>query len=345
MNRMGWCKKRNAVLTLVFMAVVFCCNMAGALQRQLEKEAVSNPVIPDSAVYVGIGEAVMMVDPSTGERQLIAGSTRGGGIDLNYGGFDLEDGENLVAVTYSDGVKIVHVDRLTGDREILPGLGDYFVEAVVIRRETAGTYVILDQVRGVVRLDPGDGSHDVLMTGYIMGLFVNDLDFEADGDLVMAGPGYGVIRVNAPGGGRITIADYETGSGEPVGSPKNVAVLPDGDYAFTNGSSNVLRVNPDTGVRTILSGSGTGTGQNFSDPDCLRVNSDGKLIVWDIGLEAVFEVDPSSGNRRVISSSTLGVGTGPDLFKDLTGFHSRFMAVDLEQRPTGVRRDSWLFYE
>jgi sugar lactone lactonase YvrE len=56
---------------------------------------------------------------------------------------------------------------------------------------------------------------------------------------------------------------------------------------------------------------GVGSGPGFKAPLGIAVEADGSLVVTDIDLRAVVRVDPTSGDRTIISDNT--TGTGPNL--------------------------------
>jgi len=51
-----------------------------------------------------------------------------------------------------------------------------------------------------------------------------------------------------------------------------------------------------------------GSGPGFVQPRGIAVEANGSLVVVDFGLEAVVRVDPSSGDRTIISDASIGSG-------------------------------------
>ena len=51
-----------------------------------------------------------------------------------------------------------------------------------------------------------------------------------------------------------------------------------------------------------------GSGPAFVTPIAVAVTADGMLVVTDVGLEAVVQVDPATGNRTIISDANTGSG-------------------------------------
>ena len=52
----------------------------------------------------------------------------------------------------------------------------------------------------------------------------------------------------------------------------------------------------------------TGDGPDFAAPRGIAVEADGSLVVVDSGLKAVVRVDPTTGNRTIISDDSTGMG-------------------------------------
>jgi sugar lactone lactonase YvrE len=101
--------------------------------------------------------------------------------------------------------------------------------------------------------------------------------------------------------------------GEPVGIAQSGT-----DLAVLDASLNaVVKVNPVGGKGKIISDASTGTGPDFQGPSGIAVESGGNLVVVNGGTDtkAVFQVDPASGDRTLISGSIPNqtVGTGPEL--------------------------------
>ncbi len=77
----------------------------------------------------------------------------------------------------------------------------------------------------------------------------------------------------------------------------------------------IIRVDPVTGDRTIVSDATTGIGPLLQTPRAIAAGPDGSLFVVDAAPhepDRVLRVDPMSGDRSVISSSTVGHGLALD---------------------------------
>jgi hypothetical protein len=105
------------------------------------------------------------------------------------------------------------------------------------------------------------------------------------------------------------------GTGPDFTQPQDIDVEADGSLIMIDlGTDAVIRIDPDTGDRTTVSQSGTatvGAGPAFSNPWGIAVEPDGNLVVLDGGIDAVFRVDPDTGDRTIISQAgTAGDGVG-----------------------------------
>ena len=81
----------------------------------------------------------------------------------------------------------------------------------------------------------------------------------------------------------------------------------------------VFEVDPITGDRTIVSSAAVGSGQNLERPEGIAIAANGDLVVADQGpssVDAVVRIDPTTGNRTVVSKAS--VGGGPN-FSDVRG--------------------------
>src|SRR5262249_51885670 len=108
-----------------------------------------------------------------------------------------------------------------------------------------------------------------------------------------------------------------TGSGPPFGSPVDIDVEASGTLVVVDHALRaVVRVDPRSGDRSLLSGCTNpdctetiGSGLNFDLPRSLAVEHDGHLVVPDNRLNAVVRVDPTTGDRSLVSGQ--GRGGGP----------------------------------
>jgi len=144
-------------------------------------------------------------------------------------------------------------------------------------------------------------------------------------DTGLSGPG-GIFKVDPSTGDRTIVSGFGVGSGPSFGELFGIVITPNGDILVSDvfGDS-IFRVDPTTGDRTRISGPGVGAGPAFGGPGGIALSPGNSLIVttdatheisgFDVG--DVYRVDLATGDRTTLSSSFLGIGTGPDLFRPL----------------------------
>ena len=115
-------------------------------------------------------------------------------------------------------------------------------------------------------------------------------------------------------GDRSVLSDFSTGSGPFFFQPFDVTMDRNGRILVSDDMRAVVfSVDLATGDRTVVSGDITGpigTGPAFEGPRGLAVADDGRIVVADADVAAIFSIDPNSGDRTIISGS--GIGSGPD---------------------------------
>ena len=108
------------------------------------------------------------------------------------------------------------------------------------------------------------------------------------------------MRVDPVTQERRLVASFTIGAGEPLTSPRDVAIEPDGQLVVVGGGrASVMRVHPRSGDRTTLSESPT-----YALPRGVIVAQDGALVKADSYLQAVARVDPDTGERGIVSGCT-----------------------------------------
>jgi hypothetical protein len=81
------------------------------------------------------------------------------------------------------------------------------------------------------------------------------------------------------------------------------------------GAPQIVAVDIETGVRTTISSDDRGTGDSFANPVSLEWGQGHQLLVTDNTADAIFMVDPVSGNRTtVVDATALGVAIESPLF-------------------------------
>ena len=126
-----------------------------------------------------------------------------------------------------------------------------------------------------------------------------------------------IYDVNPTTGARTVFSESGVaGTGVALSSPQGIAFDPLGFVVVADSGLNALvKIDETTGNRSILSALGTqGAGVGFNNPIGVATDALGRIYVADQGGFSgnggqVFEVDPTTGNRTVISGNGVGSGT------------------------------------
>lgn len=124
-----------------------------------------------------------------------------------------------------------------------------------------------------------------------------------------------VVRIDSATGNRTIVSDANTGSGPTLEILRGIAVESNGQLLVVDTdtkSGRVLRVDPASGDRTIVSDANIGGGPAIGLPGGIAIEAGGQLIVLNDILESgepqVLRIDPTSGNRSVVSDANTGSG-------------------------------------
>jgi streptogramin lyase len=143
-----------------------------------------------------------------------------------------------------------------------------------------------------------------------------DVTLEADGQILMTdNSNRALVRVDPQTGDRMIFSGCTTldcsapiGLGPPFSVIGMLALESSGDALLTATQRSVFRVDAASGDRTILSGcsdtacsSVIGVGPEFISPSGITVELSGDILVSDWTLRSVLRVDPTSGDRTVVS--------------------------------------------
>lgn len=136
---------------------------------------------------------------------------------------------------------------------------------------------------------------------------------------VLTGDPSAVTRVHSKMGAIDVLSSSDLGVGSGPGlseDPADIGLLAGGEIAVLDlDNSRILEVLPATGLRSILSdGSGgpsgtegpVGLGPDFINPWAMATNGSTLFVADQSG--AIFQVDPTTGNRSVIADELTGAG-------------------------------------
>jgi hypothetical protein len=277
--------------------------------------------------------------------------------------------------------EVMHIDESSGDRAILSstlsGTGSELVAPEGVSLSPNGAEIIVANLGqlAVLSIDPDTGDRTVMSgctdldfngscAGSVIGAGLDFLGprflaFEngADPDLVVSDrsdPGVAaIVRVDPVTGDRSIISGCTnsncgstTGAGPALDTPFGIGVEDDGDI-IVGESYGLLRVDPVTGDRVSISGcndlsctSTIGSGPLFTRSGELEIAPSGDIVIVD-GIRSVLRVDPTTGNRTVVSgcsdaACTATVGGGPDFTDQLFGLEVLYSG-DLIAVDSGLR--------
>jgi streptogramin lyase len=250
------------------------------------------------------------------------------------------DADGTFVVADAGALAIVRVDPVTGDRVPISGrgrgAGPTFQDPTDVAVEREGTLVVTDDLRrAIIRVDPASGERRIISGAdpdkrRLVGagppfVFPASLAVEADGNLVVTDAGFGglmaVLRVDRATGDRKIISGVDPETGTLIGSgpnflnPVGIGIGADGLLVISDNLLDaVVLVDPVSGDRLVVSGfdpdAGVriGSGPRLTRPQGLAVAADGALFVADWGLSGVIRVDPTTGDRAIVSRVNLGSG-------------------------------------
>jgi hypothetical protein len=220
---------------------------------------------------------LLAIDPTTGNRTIIADNTHGTGPAL----------EPPTSVTLaSDGSLLVAWDNGTQG----PGL--------------------------LYRVDPATGNRTIISSGSTnagpASTYIGARQF-GDSILMSGGP---IVSVDPTTGTRTLVSGTGLGTGESMNSV-GFAISGTNLFVTNSQANDILQVDTLTGNRTVVSSASIGTGPSFAGQGVEFDRSGHLLVsafyvnAQSQSLPAIFSVDPLTGNRSIVTGD--GVGTGPAL--------------------------------
>lgn len=309
------------------------------LPTDMAVEADGQIVVVDGALLEGEGlEAVLRVDPVTGNRSIVSDADTGSGPPfLIPMGIAIEANGQLV-VTDVGWDAVFRVDPVTGDRTLaadaFKGTGPIGDPGSIVVEADGHLLVADPTLETVLRIDPVTGDRTIV-TGCIdppvfflpcPGAVAGEgpplssnayLALEPDGNLLIAWEPR-LLRVDMVTGDRTLVTGCAeamcVGDGPTLDSISSVAVETDSHLVvLSRFDQGMLRVDPVTGDRSLVSARGRGSGPLFPDisffPGDVEVEADGNLLtLGNYGdasapaiLNAILRVDPVTGDRTLVS--------------------------------------------
>ncbi len=271
---------------LALMSVI--CLSDSSQDRATAAGLVSGEVVVSG--HISGEAALMLIDPATGNRTILSDNAHGSGVPFtNPLGINVE----------ADGSLIV-VDAGEGDGT---GTLDQTIPSRVFRVDpTTGN-------RTVVSQDPLFGESGIgVGPSFYLPTFARDY---GNGLLVSSD---GLMNVDPTTGDRTVVSGASRGSGPLIASlSQAVGVQISGSTAFLGDlRSGLLKVDLATGNRTMFSGPNAGSGPTINSAvDLVPMNGQLYVSSWGIAPTSeygLYRIDPQTGNRETIASTTVGVG-------------------------------------
>ena len=222
------------------------------------------------------------------------------------------EADGNILVTDSESNTLYRIDRVSGTFTVLSdestGNGPAFISPSDVAVEADGNILVNSFTQGIVyRVDPDSGDRSILSDDY-NGNGTNfrncaGIAVEADGKILITDSNFNrVFRVDPITGDRTEIADFFTGNGPDILLPYGIAVEADGNIIMVNDLKYLIRIHPTTLERTIVSDANTGSGPELSRPFGVTIGTDGFIYASDKNENAIFRIDPETGDRTIFST-------------------------------------------
>lgn len=261
-------------------------------------------------------DAIVRVDPTTGDRTIVSGAGVGSGPTLQQPRGILVEPAGQIIVTDATLQAVLRIDPATGNRTLVSnasiGTGPALAAPLGVARDAAGNLLVVDiALDAVFRIDRATGNRTIMSdaTHGAGPIFGNPAVVGLDpagrvlvGDQVLDA----LVQVDPASGDRTVIAGSGVGGGPAFSSPIGLAFA-GGKALVADNVQAVFSVDLATGNRATVSGSGVGGGPTLLDVRGVAVGAAGVLYAVDEDLDAVLRVD-GAGNRTILSDSTTGLG-------------------------------------
>lgn len=268
-------------------------------------------------------EKLVAVDITTGYRTLLSGPDLGAGpsLSLARGGLTHDPAGNAAYVIHQGA--IVRIDLGTGERvDISPaGTSPNLNSAEYLALDaSAGRLLVSNVFDGqIVAVDIATGARSEF-SGPVVGTgpALNNpgeiaIDTASGRALVVTGSPTELVAIDLVTGARSVLASASVGSGPwDFGSTRRVAVDGPRNRAIVTtylGGTLAYAVDLATGDSALVASPMLGTGPEVEYPVGATMDEAGaRLLIVDATADAVFAVDPATGNRSFVSTDAVGSG-------------------------------------
>ncbi len=288
-------------------------------------------------------EAVVQIDPVTGDRTIFSSSAHGVGSGVTMQApRDVvveADGQLIVVDRGFIQRALLRIDAKTGDRSYASsathGSGRLFQEPHGAAVGSDGSLYVTDRDLGgeaVYRVDPATGDRTVVSSwrlgvGSGPAFAPRGIAVDLDGSLVVGDARGWVFRIDPATGARAVVTSPSVGSGPQPRGGGRVAIEPDGRIVMTSFNDQALfRIDPASGDRSVI------PVFIVSHPESVAIEQDGSILVASF---LVIRIDPATGDITLVSATGGGFGTGPQLMsvQGMTVYPDRTIAVEIDIRP------------
>ena len=300
--------------------------------------AVAEPLSPGDILVADTSlNCLFKIDPATGNRTIFSDATHGSG--PAFSGANVlaieADGSILVGNQGSPNPSVYRVDPATGNRALLSssssvpgagrGTGPAIARADGLAVGANGAILMSDWNQSrVLLIDPVSGDRTIYSdnsgshgTGFP---FVNPtVGYNNEVYVTNEYATNGNARVFRVTPDHVVISDnLGTGSGPTLNDQVGMTFDANGNILIANHSGNpgVYMLDPNSLVRSIVSDNSNSHGtytQTFAMPYGLAFDLNGNLLVTDESRRTLSLVDPTTGNRTVLSDNSGSHGTGPTM--------------------------------
>nr|WP_010132332.1 PQQ-binding-like beta-propeller repeat protein [Microbulbifer agarilyticus] len=287
----------------------------------------------------GDQDQIIEIDLATGNRVVASSNSVGTGYDFQWAmNFTVNSsGDKAYVGDFYDELLEVNLD--TGERRLISGKYDYLATNLVFEQNFD---MAVDDVNGdiylgcvanhLIAIDIDTGERRQITQGARgQGAPINrgqSARYDSVNDRVLLineltqSYAYEIMAVDPISGDRKIVTSEVIGSGADIGRFRDFAVSAlDGDIylaqswwdsASYSEKNTVVEVDAETGDRKLVSGTGRGLGPVFTQITAIEiVEETGIAYVLDRDVDAIFQVELSTGNRQIVSQPG-GAGGGVD---------------------------------